>query len=305
MNTRFLETLIAVVDCGSMAEAARRLNLTHAGVAQQIRALEADIGAALLFRSGRTMRPTQAAAAILERARRLATEVRDLKSIAAGGQLSGELRIGVIPTTLSGIFPDILIPFTNNYLGVEVRIVRDHSAGLYARVLKGEVDVAVTSEPPFAIPKTCAWLVVREEPFVVLTPASLKGRDAHAVLMQEPFIRLDRAVYAGQLIDAYLRKAGIHPKERFELDGLELIAVMVDRGLGVTLLPDWAPPWPEGLSLRKLPLPDRSFKRRTGLLWVKASLRVRLIDAFVEHAQMALGRRVVPGASKTTPPRSA
>jgi DNA-binding transcriptional LysR family regulator len=81
--------------------------------------------------------------------------------------------------------------------------------------------------------------VLREEPFVVLTPASLKAKDAHTVLAQEPFIRLDRNVYAGQLIDAYLRKAGIRPKERFEFDGLELIAVMVDRGMGVSLLPDW------------------------------------------------------------------
>jgi DNA-binding transcriptional LysR family regulator len=72
------------------------------------------------------------------------------------------------------------------------------------------------------------------------------SRSAH-ILAQQPFLRLDRKVYAGQLVDEYLRKAGIRPKERLKLDGLELIAVMVDRGLGVSLLPDWAPPWPEGL----------------------------------------------------------
>lgn len=97
------------------------------------------------------------------------------------------------------------------------------------------------------------------------------------MLVQEPFIRLDRRGVAGRLIDDYLRKAGIRPKDRYELDGLELIAVMVDRGLGVSLLPDWAPPWPEGLSLRKLPLPDRSLVRRTGLLWNRASLRTPLV----------------------------
>jgi len=67
--------------------------------------------------------------------------------------------------------------------------------------------------------------VLREEPFVVLTHAS---RSAH-ILAQQPFLRLDRKVYAGQLVDEYLRKAGIRPKERLKLDGLELIAVMVDR----------------------------------------------------------------------------
>ena len=76
--------------------------------------------------------------------------------------------------------------------------------------------------------------MLREEPFVVLTPATMSGRNAHAVLKKQPFIRLHRRVYAGQLIDTYLHKAGIRPKELFELDGA--IAVMVDRGLGVTLL---------------------------------------------------------------------
>jgi DNA-binding transcriptional LysR family regulator len=107
---------------------------------------------------------------------------------------------------------------------------------------------------------------------------------------------LDRNLHAGRQIDAYLRKARIRPKERFELDGLEAIAVMVDRGLGVTILPDWAPPWPQGLSLAKLPLPDRSFIRRTGLLWIRASLRVGLVHAFLEQAERALahGKRTTP-----------
>jgi DNA-binding transcriptional LysR family regulator len=302
MDTRFLETLVTVADCGSIAEAARRLNLTPAGVTQRIRAVEGEIGTRLLFRSGRAVQPTSAGAAILNRARELLGDVRDLKSIASSGELSGELRIGVMQTSLSGLFAGILIPFTRTYPRIDVRIVRDTSAGLYAKLLNGEIDAAITSQPPFAIPKTCEWYVLRVEPFVVLTPASLKARDAHDVLEREPFIRLDRKVFAGRLIDEYLRKAGIRPKDRYELDGLELIAVMVDRGLGVSLLPDWAPPWPEGLSLRKLALPDRSLVRRTGLLWNRASLRARLVRALLEQAQFDLDHR---GATARRPNRKA
>jgi DNA-binding transcriptional LysR family regulator len=291
MDTRFLESLVTVIDCGSIAEAARRLNLTPAGVTQRIRALESEIGARLLSRSSRAMQPTPAGAAILERARELVGDARDLKSIASSGELSGELRIGVMQTSLSGLFAGILIPFSRTYPRIDVRIVRDTSSGLYPKLLSGEIDAAITSQPPFAIPKTCDWYVLREEPFVVLTSASLKSSDAHGVLAKEPFIRLDRKVFAGRLIDDYLRKHGIRPKDRYELDGLELIAVMVDRGLGVSLLPDWAPPWPEGLALRKLALPDRSLVRRTGLLWNRASLRTRLVRAFLEQAQFALGHR--------------
>ncbi|MBR0801612.1 LysR family transcriptional regulator [Bradyrhizobium jicamae] len=298
MDTRFLQSLVTVIECGSIAEAARRLNLTPAGVTQRIRTLETDFGARLLSRSGRVMQPTPAGTAILERARSLINEVQDLKAIASSDELSGELRIGVMQTSLSGLFAGALIPFTRTYPRVDVRIVRGTSSGLYEKLMGGEIDAAITSQPPFAIPKTCEWHVLREEPFVVLTSASLKLRDAHAVLASEPFIRLDRSVFAGRLIDDYLRKVGIRPKDRYELDGLELIAVMVDRGLGVSLLPDWAPPWPEGLSLRKLALPDRSFVRRTGLLWNRASHRTRLAQAFYELAEVTVGLKAPKARSR-------
>src|SRR5262245_20292903 len=100
MDVRFLDTLVEVIESGSVAEAARRLHMTAAGVAQRIRALEDEIGVRLLARSGRTVRPTAAAASILDRARIVQREVRDLKSIAASGMLTGELRLGVIPSLL-------------------------------------------------------------------------------------------------------------------------------------------------------------------------------------------------------------
>ncbi len=224
----------------------------------------------LLIRSGRTVKPTAAGTAILVPARNFLDELRDLKSVATSGSLSGELRLGAVQTALTGLLPDILKRMTASYPQIKIYIIRGSPVALHRKVINGDIDAAVTSEPSFTVPKTCGWEVLRKEPFVILTPAAMPGRDPHAILMKEPFIRLGRSVHAGQLIDAYLRKAGIQPKELFELESVEAIAVMVDRGVGVTLLPDWAPPWPAGLSLRKLALPDRSFVRRTGLMWNRA-----------------------------------
>src|SRR6476619_6696212 len=67
MDTRFVETFLMAVDNGSIAEAARRLNLTPAAVAKRIRILESEIGTVLFARSGRTIRPTEAGVAIVER----------------------------------------------------------------------------------------------------------------------------------------------------------------------------------------------------------------------------------------------
>jgi DNA-binding transcriptional LysR family regulator len=305
MDTRFLETFVTVVDGGSIAEAARRLNLSPAAVAQRIGALEGEIGARLLSRSGRNVKPTQAGAAILGRARNFLGELRDLKSLAANDEPAGELRLGAFPTALCGLLPDILIVMKSAYPQIKVSIMRGASVDLYPKVLAGDLDGAIIVQPPFVLPKICDWRVLREEPLVVLTRAAMPTRHPHTILASEPFIRYDRNSWTGRLIDGYLRRASIRPIELFELDDLHAIARLVDRNLGVTLLPDWAPPWPEGLSLRKLPVPDRSFSRYVGFIWNKASLRLRPIQAFLEVAitVVARGRLDIPKYARKRPLR--
>src|SRR4051794_7525562 len=123
MDTRFLESFISVVEQGSMAEAARRLNLTPAAVAQRIHALEKEIGARLLLRHGRTVKATEAGAAILPRARMFVSEVRDLKSVAATDRPVGILRLGALQSVLSGILPGVLTSLTDKYPNIEVSII--------------------------------------------------------------------------------------------------------------------------------------------------------------------------------------
>jgi DNA-binding transcriptional LysR family regulator len=171
------------------------------------------------------------------------------------------------------------------YPQIDVCITRGTSADLYRKVLDGDdLDAAVISQPPFAIQKRCDWRLLRKERLIVLTKAPAPSRRPHAILASEPFIRLDRKLWPGRLVDGYLRKARIVPRERFEINSFEAIAVMVDRGLGVSLLPEWSPPWPEGLSLAKLPVPDLSFVNCIGLVWARGSLRLRLVRAFLDQA---------------------
>jgi DNA-binding transcriptional LysR family regulator len=197
---------------------------------------------------------------------------------------SGDLRLGAIANAISGILPDVLARLTEKYPRLDIYILRGTSTESYHRVLDGDLDAAVIVQPPFTIPKSCDWRVFREEPLIVLAPASMAKRDPHELLANEPFIRYDRNNWTGQLVDQYPRRVGIRPRERFELAGLEAVATLVDRGLGVSLVPDWAPPWPEGLSLAKLPVPNRFFSRRIGLIWTRDSARVRLIHTFIQEA---------------------
>ena len=282
MDTRFIESFITVIESGSMAEAARRLNLTPAAVAQRIHALEAEIGAKLVARSGRTVRSTEAGAKILARAREFLNGVRELKAAAIDDVLVGELRLGAVSTALTGLLPPLLAGLADRYPRIGVYIEPGVSRLLFHKVLEGELDAAMIVEPQFALPKTVDWTVLREEPLILLAPASMAAMPMHELLRNQPFIRYDRNNWGGRLADRYLRAHDIEPRERFELDALDAIAVLVDRRLGVSLVPDWAAPWPEGLSIAKIALPGDAPARRLGLLWAKMSSQSRPIAALLQ-----------------------
>ena len=288
METQFLSTFVTVVDRGSMAAAARSLHITPAAVAQQIRTLERELGAPLIARAGRTVSVTEDGARILQRARDLLRQVADLRSVANEIDLAGELRLGACPTALAGLLPDILSRMVATFPQINVFIKPGYSADLYRAVEAGDLDAAMVLQAPFALPKTCKWQQLREEPLVVLAPAHLGSRDPHELLREQPLIRYDRHEWGGRLADDYLRQAGIVPRERFELNALNAIAVMVDRGLGVSLVPDWAKPWPEGLNVVRIPLPQCSEPRRIGVVWSRSSVRIRLVNVLLEEARVAL-----------------
>jgi DNA-binding transcriptional LysR family regulator len=293
METAFLHSFLLVVDTGSMAEAARRLDVSPAAVAQQIRALERELGATLLARSGRTVAPTAAGMRIVARSRGLLREFADLKTIVNDEYATGELRLGTINTALHSLVPEILARFVKTHAQVKMFIQSGTSMELYEALKNGDIDVAVCTHPSFAVPKNYVWTLLREEPLIVLAPQRLGKRGAHELLRGEPLIRYDRALAGGKEADRYLRREGIVVQERFELSSLAAIALMVDHGLGVSLAPDVASPMTHGLRVTRIPLPMPSEPRRFGVLWPRASVRAPLVQALV-----ACAREVVEGDAR-------
>ncbi len=284
MDLRFLQSFLRVAETGSMAAAARDLGVTPAAVAQRIQALEAEFGVPLLVRAGRRMRPTQGGSAILSPARDLLRGAGALRALAAGSDLVGVLRVGAISTALTGLLPAILKRFVALAPRVDTYVVPGSSAELFRKLSGEEIDAAILVDPQFVLPKTLEWRLLREEPLVVLAPAALANEAPGDLLRREPLIRYDRNHWGGRLADAYLRRLRIRPTERLELDSLEAIAVMVGEGLGVSIVPDWAPPWPEGLSVAKLALEPGAPRRRVGLVWPRASQKQVLLETFARAA---------------------
>lgn len=280
MDTRFLETFIAIADCGSIAEAARRQNLTPAALAQRLKALEEDLGHPLVVRSGRTVRPTAEGLAILDRARALVRDSRDLQALAARGVPAGRLRLGATATAMTGLLPSIIDQMVQLHPDVEYHVRPGSSLDLYHQLIGGDLDAALIVRPQFSLPKSVSWASLREEPLILIVPEGTDTDDLAQIFATQRFIRYDRNQWGGQIVDTYLRTQGLEVREWLELDALDAIAAMVGRGLGIAVVPDWGAPWPEGLRLRKVPLAQGEV-RQTGVLWHRTSARIAAIEAFV------------------------
>ena len=287
MDTRFLESFVAVVEYGSIAEAGRRLNVTPAGIAQRVRVLEEEFGTSLVARIGRRVQPTEAGMAVFAKARTLLHGIHSLRQVALDGMQAGELKLGAVSTAMTGILPPVLSGLSTSHPNVNVFVAPGTSMDLYERVIRGELDAAIIVAPPFRIPKSFDWRLIRTEPLVLIRPKAMTEADPRKLLTTQPLIRYDRNHWGGRLAENYLRASRIVPEERFELDALEAIAVMVDTGLGVSLVPDWAPPWPAGINIGRTVIPNPEFSREIGMVWLRSSASLRIIDAVLDRIAAA------------------
>lgn len=284
MNVDFLHSFVTVVDAGSLAEAARRLDLTPAAVAARLRALEEELGAPLVQRAGRSVRPTQAGMRILDRAQGLLRDVRDLRAVAATTTLPGEFRLGVFGTALITLVPMVLKRLYARHPQLAVFMEIGSSVSLCGQVAAGELHAAFVIEPQFPLPKNCDWTLLVEEPLVLVAPRTMAGRDPLELLEEEPFIRYDRASPGGQIADRYLRDQGLRPRQRLEIDNLVAITALVGAGLGVSLVPDWPSLATSPQPIVRLPLPGSVPMRRVGLAYALQGPCVSLSRSLLEEA---------------------
>lgn len=290
MDIRYLQSFVTVVDLGSLAQAARQLDLTPAAVAARIHALEDDLGSVLIKRSGRTVKPTAAGIKILEQSRAVLRHIRDLRAVASDGTTLGEFRLGVFVSAMTSLLPPLLKRLYASLPDLNLYVTPGASVDLCRQVGSGALDAAIVVEPQFAIAKGCEWQSLVREPFVVVAPLHLGTQDAHSLLRNEPFIRYDRSVLGGQIADRYLRDHHIRPRQRLEMDGLLPIAALVEQGLGVSLIPDWPTLWQSGRAIARIPLPGRAPVRHVGLVWAEYGPRAKLAHALLNEARVIFAR---------------
>ncbi len=238
MDIRFLESLIAVVETGSIAGAARQQWLTAAAVSQRIQALERELDCGLLSRSSHSAKPTEACYSILPRARKLVQEVQGLKDDIDHTGLSGTLRIGSISTALTSFLPPALKKLSKIAPKIKPYIKPGVSKVLYNELISENIDACIIIQPAFQIPKTLVVQTLWEEPLILLSKGQ-GNRSVKEILSSEPYICYDTESWGGRIADGFIVENGLHPTHLCELDDLEAISLLVSRGMGASLIPYW------------------------------------------------------------------
>ncbi len=172
VELRRLRYFCAVAEELHFGRAAQRLHVAQPAVSQQIRALEAELGAELFRRDRRRVGLTEAGRLLLEGARPLLAEAAALEErVRAIGQgRSGRLRVHTTRSAPAGLVPEALERFRAAFPEVELEIVTGFTGWNLAELAAGRTDVAVV-RPPVDAPASWEVVPLVQEELVVALPA--------------------------------------------------------------------------------------------------------------------------------------
>jgi LysR family nitrogen assimilation transcriptional regulator len=224
ITLRQIRAVIAVCEEGSFTRAAEREAATQSGISQHIAALERTLGVKLFERSNAGVRPTPAGTRYY---RRCIEAVGTLKAgseemRALAGRVTGNLRIGLMPTFTRAALAPTLTSYVREHPDVKLKIVEGYSSVLTERVLAEDLDFAVvpTSEGRVGLRSR---LLVRDHEMLVSGPA--RGLTPLAPVRLQDLTPL-KIVVPGppnirrRNLDTYFQTNGVQVDDLIEMDAM-------------------------------------------------------------------------------------
>jgi LysR family hydrogen peroxide-inducible transcriptional activator len=244
LTLRQLRYLVALAEHGHFGRAAAAVHVSQPALSVQIRALEDQLGVALIERGGREMVVTPVGREIVRRARRVLDEIRELGEAARWQRgLAGRLRLGVIPTVAPYLLPAALPLLRGAAPGVDLGVREAATALLLEELRRGELDAAIV-----ALPVMAADLV--ETPLFVdrflLAGSRAQIGSAGAQAAQPAGIDPERLLLLDDghcLADQALAACALRREEtRMDLRGssLSTLCRLAEEGIGLTFVPEIA-----------------------------------------------------------------
>ena len=278
-SIRTLQTFLAAARLGSFAAAGQQVSLTAAAVGLQMRALEDELGVVLFDRSARAVVLNPEGRRRVPAVKDLVERWQQLQARPEGDELGGTVVMGALVSALMGAFADALWTLKRRHPSLEVTLFAGQSADFMTRVERGELDAAVVTQPPTRLASSLVWTPLYSEPMVMIVPRrphfEMPDRPLD-ILRQCPFIRFDRQLWTGQLVDEVIAASGATVQDAMELNSVEAIIALVRQGFGISIVPQLANvQWSRDRSLRIVSLKGVTVQRHVGLLERRQQSRQR------------------------------
>jgi DNA-binding transcriptional LysR family regulator len=143
LDLAVLRTLLAAVEGGSFATAARRVGRSESAVSLQLKRLEEQIGQPVFVRTGRQMTLTDVGARLVDYARRLLDLNDEALSATSGNSIDGKVTLGVPHDVAETWLPAVIAGFRRSHPSATLRVIEGRSAILLSRLADSQIDLAV------------------------------------------------------------------------------------------------------------------------------------------------------------------
>ncbi|MFJ3778975.1 LysR family transcriptional regulator [Streptomyces sp. NPDC090075] len=244
-DLKLLSTFMAVVDRGSMAEAAAALGYVPSAVSQHIAALERDMGVELLVRRpGSRLILTAAGRSLAQATEALFDATAQFRDAANGisSREIAELHVGAYPSAMSHLLPGVLSVLKSRGHGPRIRLVIVETDKGLPKVKSGDLDLLIAyrylpEDPPIA---SGEWTITSlgYEPLILVTGA----QDGRGPLELAECLELEwTSGHAHspdrRLLHRWAGELGISPDVTLEAEDLHSMLAMIRAGLAVGPIP--------------------------------------------------------------------
>jgi DNA-binding transcriptional LysR family regulator len=290
---RQFQYLVALARERHFARAAAACHVTQPTLSSGIKQLEESLGVLVVERGQRFRGLTPEGERVLAWARRITADVQSLRQDvdATRGELSGRLRVGVVPSALPMIAL-LTAPFAERYPGTSITVTSLTSRAIERSLEEFEIDAGVTYLEDEPLGRVDIVPLYRER-YVLVTPArspiGAKGRDAATWhdAASLPLALLTPDMRHRRIIDSHFREAGVTPAPRVEADSMEAVCAHVRHGALSGVLPQAAlsilGDTPAGL--RVIPLVEPAASHAVGLVTLDRDPPTPIAAAFRQIAR--------------------
>jgi LysR family hydrogen peroxide-inducible transcriptional activator len=242
-----LEYIVAVDTYRHFGKAAESCFITQPTLSMQIKKLEEDLEIIIFDRSKQPLIPTDVGQRIIEQARIVLKQAEELNNIVKDhkNQVSGMLRIGIIPTLAPYLLPVFIGRYKKKYPNIYIKVVEQTTDEIVKLLNKDLIDVGILVTP-LKEEKIIEKPVFYEEMMIYVNPESKLYKKKEITLKDiatpEIWLLSDGHCFRDQVVNlcSFLGTVDSQLPFHFEAGSLETLMNIVDREGGITLIPELA-----------------------------------------------------------------